>query len=58
VQSDGFLLPPSGTWKLHDSPVRFLKNLVVNVRREGEGIDKTHLGKVLEGSILERSDFE
>ncbi|KAL1599546.1 hypothetical protein SLS60_007349 [Paraconiothyrium brasiliense] len=58
VQSDGFILPPSGKWSLKDSPVRFLKDLVVNVRREGEGIDRTHLGRMLEGEILEKSDFE
>jgi hypothetical protein len=58
VQSDGFILPPSGTWDLRDSPIRFLKDLVVNVRREGEAIDKTHLGRMLEGEVLKRSDFE
>lgn len=58
VQSDGFVVPPSGIWKLRDSPAMFLKELVVNVRREGEGIDKTHLGRMLAGEILQESDFQ
>ncbi|KAL5423808.1 hypothetical protein PMIN04_003610 [Paraphaeosphaeria minitans] len=58
VQSDGFVLPPSGKWNLSDSPVRFLKDLVVNVRRGGEGIDKTHLGRMLEGEILKETEFD
>lgn len=58
VQSDGFIIPPSGKWKLRESPVRFLKDLVVRVRREGEGIDKSHLGRMLEGEILDKSVFE
>ncbi|KAF2447904.1 hypothetical protein P171DRAFT_518926 [Karstenula rhodostoma CBS 690.94] len=57
VQSDGFIVPPSGTWKFRDSPVRFLKDLVVNVRRGGEGVDKTHLGRMLEGEILQEKEF-
>ncbi|KAJ4354619.1 uncharacterized protein N0V89_006356 [Didymosphaeria variabile] len=58
VQTDGFILPPVGAWKFRESPVRFLKDLIVKVRREGEAIDKTHLGRMLEGEVLERSDFE
>lgn len=58
VQPDGFIQPPSGVWKLRESPVRFLKDLVVKIRREGQGIEMTHLGRMLEGEILERKDFE
>jgi hypothetical protein len=58
VQSDGFILPPSGAWELRESPVRFLKDLVVKVRREGEAIEMTHLGRMLEGEMLDRKDFE
>lgn len=57
VQSDGFVLPPAGTWKLPESPVRYFKDFIVRVRREGDGIDKTHLGRMLEDGI-ERRDFE
>ncbi|KAF9740945.1 hypothetical protein PMIN01_00484 [Paraphaeosphaeria minitans] len=33
-------------------------DLVVNVRRGGEGIDKTHLGRMLEGEILKETEFD
>lgn len=58
VQSDGFIVPPSGTWELRQSPVKFLKDFIVNVRRGAEGIDKTHLGMMLAGRILREEDFE
>jgi hypothetical protein len=29
----------------------------MKIRREGDGIEKTHLGKVLSGIRLESSDF-
>ncbi|KAJ4296532.1 hypothetical protein N0V90_006577 [Kalmusia sp. IMI 367209] len=58
VQTDGFVVPPMGIWGLQTSPVKFLREMVVKVRRDGEGIGKTHLGKILDGALLERNDFE
>ena len=54
---DGFLMPPAGIWNLKKSPVPFLRAWLMKVRREGEGIEKTHMGKVLSGARLEESDF-
>jgi hypothetical protein len=57
VQADGFVLPPIGKWALKKSPVQFLREFM-KIRREGEGMEKTQLGKVLEGTLLEEGDFE
>lgn len=58
VRADGFVVPAVGKWGLKDSPVNFLKVLLTKVRRDCEGVEKTHLGKVLEGALLEMNDFE
>jgi hypothetical protein len=39
------------------SPVPFLRTLLMKIRREGEGIEKTHLGRILNGVRLEEADF-
>lgn len=57
LQADGFIMPPAGSWSLKKSPVGFLREYV-KIRREGEGIEKTHLGRVLEGGLLEKREFE
>lgn len=57
VFADGFLEPPTGKWGLRSSPVPFLRTLLMKIRREGDGVEKTHLGKVLSGIKLERIDF-
>ena len=51
---DGFLMPPAGIWNLKKSPVPFLRVWLMKVRREGEGIEKTHMGKILGGNRLRR----
>ncbi|PSN72933.1 hypothetical protein BS50DRAFT_616434 [Corynespora cassiicola Philippines] len=58
VSADGFINPPVGAWGLKKSPVRFLREVLVKVRREGEGADKTHLGRMLNGELLRPGDFE
>jgi hypothetical protein len=58
VHADGFIEPPSGEWGLSKSPVPFLRTLLMKIRREGEGIEKTHLGKILSGVRLEEADFK
>ena len=57
--ADGFIKPPpAGGWGLKSSPVGFLRGYV-RMRRDGEGgMEKTHLGKVLEGGLLEEREFE
>jgi hypothetical protein len=57
LQADGFITPPAGTWGLQKSPVGFLREYV-KMRREGEGMEKTHLGRVFEGGLLEEREFK
>ena len=57
VYADGFIEPPAGKWGLRQSPVPFLRALVMKIRREGEGVEKTHLGKLLGGIRLQNADF-
>ncbi|CAH0045337.1 unnamed protein product [Clonostachys solani] len=39
------------------SPVKFLKAIISRIRFNCEGIEKTHLGKILEGALLTEDDF-
>ncbi|CZR56907.1 uncharacterized protein PAC_06796 [Phialocephala subalpina] len=59
VAADGFILQNDkvkSTFK--NSPTRFLKVLMTKVRRNCESIEKTHMGKILDGRLLTRADFE
>ncbi|KAJ8116579.1 hypothetical protein OPT61_g2025 [Boeremia exigua] len=58
VFADGFIDPPSGVWDLKTSPVQFLRALLMKIRKEGEGVEKTHMGRLLGGVRLEECDFE
>jgi hypothetical protein len=58
VAADGFITPPGGVWKLKQSPVPLLRTLLMGIRKEGEGLEKTHLGKILSGIKLEKADFK
>jgi hypothetical protein len=57
VYADGFIEPPAGKWGLKQSPVPFLRALLMKIRCEGAGVEKTHLGKLLNGIRLEEADF-
>lgn len=57
VYADGFIDPPAGRWGLKQSPVTFLRTLLMKIRCEGEGVEKTHLGMILNGIRLEEADF-
>jgi hypothetical protein len=62
VAADGFIMQDnSGTRTsssmFSDSPVKFLKVLMMKIRRNCEGIDKTHMGRILDGRLLRLSDF-
>lgn len=39
------------------SPVKFLKVFMTKIRRNCEGIDKTHMGAILDGRVLRTDDF-
>lgn len=58
VYADGFIDPPAGKWGLKTSPVPFLRTLLMKIRREGEGVEKTHMGRILSGVALEEGDFK
>lgn len=57
--ADGFIVrelsDPSTRSRM--SPVKFLMVLLTNIRRDCEGVDKTHWGRVLGGEIMRESDF-
>lgn len=57
IFADSFLEPPSGEWGLKTLPVQFLRALLMKLRKEGEGVEKTHMGRLLGGVRLEESDF-
>ncbi|KAL7940125.1 hypothetical protein V8C42DRAFT_356457 [Trichoderma barbatum] len=40
------------------SPVQFLKVLITKIRRSCEAIEKTHIGKILDGILLLQANFE
>jgi hypothetical protein len=58
VHADGFIDPPTGTWGLKLSLVLFLRTFLMKIRREGEGLEKTHVGKILNSVRLEEEDFK
>lgn len=53
--SEGDVVNKSGFSK---SPVRFIKVLMGKIRQDGEHIEKTHVGRILDGVRLLESDFE
>jgi hypothetical protein len=62
IASDGFIVKDGrgrkgGQSGLSKSPVEFVKVLMSKIRRNGEGIGKTHMGRLLEGQLLTREDF-
>jgi hypothetical protein len=57
VQADGFIVGKQDGY-LKKSPVMFLKVLFTKIRRNCEGIEKTHWGRIMGGEVLTESDFE
>lgn len=59
VEADGFI--PNSACDQDEiftkSPVKFLKVLLTKIRRDCEGIDKTHWGRFFAGELLRREDF-
>lgn len=58
VKADGFILSNPREDGFKDSPVMFLKVLMTKIRRNCERIEKTHLGKLLAGAVLDEDDFD
>uniref|UniRef100_A0A0B7JTP1 ubiquitinyl hydrolase 1 n=1 Tax=Bionectria ochroleuca TaxID=29856 RepID=A0A0B7JTP1_BIOOC len=59
VAPDGFIRREKDdqTCDFAASPVKFLKAIIGRIRFNCEGIEKTHLGKILEGALLTEDDF-
>ncbi|KAL4963332.1 uncharacterized protein BDV14DRAFT_201959 [Aspergillus stella-maris] len=61
VSADGFIIsapdgkPLLSTFK--NSPLKFLKVLMSQIRKDGQEIDKTHIGRILDGKLLTEEDF-
>ncbi|KAL2840210.1 hypothetical protein BJY01DRAFT_250125 [Aspergillus pseudoustus] len=60
VAADGFIVagPQRSLAKFTQSPLKFLKVLLSQIRRNGQNIDKTHLGRLVDGKLLFVDDFE
>lgn len=63
VGSDGFILRDEkgrtgGSSGLTKSPVNFFKILMSKVRRNGDGISKTDMGRLLEGKPFQASEWQ
>lgn len=56
---DGFIVKnANGVATTGKSPVPFLQVLMSKIRRDGQGIGRTHIGKILDGCLLLRADIE
>lgn len=63
ISGDGFILSDAvgvvgGTSGLSRSPVAFFKTLMSKIRRNGEGISKTDMGRLLDGKQFKKEDWE
>ncbi|KUJ21678.1 uncharacterized protein LY89DRAFT_637548 [Mollisia scopiformis] len=61
VAPDGFILKSGNSSRqstFKQSPTMFLQVLMTKVRNHCESIEKTHMGKMLNGTLLTRADFE
>ncbi|KAI1337558.1 hypothetical protein F5Y15DRAFT_147782 [Xylariaceae sp. FL0016] len=63
ISEDGFILRDQfgrmgGESGFRDSPIEFLRLFLTQIRRNCEGIDKTHMGKVLDKQLLTSEDFK
>lgn len=63
VSADGFILGndsalPGGGSGFTRSPVPFLKVFLSKCRWYCESVERTHVGRILSGGILEEGDFE
>jgi hypothetical protein len=64
ARSDGFIDPASHRPNrdprtiLKKSPVRFFKMMMMRIRGPCESIEKTHVGRMLEGGLLTANNFE
>lgn len=60
VSADGFIIASdnASTTTFTKSPLKCLRTLISQIRKDGQEIGKTHVGKILDGKLLQSSDFE
>ncbi|KAL4901190.1 hypothetical protein BDW74DRAFT_187846 [Aspergillus multicolor] len=58
VAADGFITAGKEKSTFAQSPIKFLKLLMSQIRKDGQEIDKTHLGRLLDGKLLNQCDFD
>lgn len=64
IEADGFIPQESKTGMVVNksmftrSPTKFLQIFMTNVRRNNESIEKTHMGKLLSGTLLGQEEFD
>lgn len=60
LEADGFIPPgvEGNTSGFTRSPVQFVKALITKIRRNCENVEKTHVGKILDGMLLREVDFQ
>ncbi|KAJ6788015.1 hypothetical protein PWT90_01127 [Aphanocladium album] len=56
IKPDGFIV--GGGTRFTKSPAQGLRVLLTTLRRDCQGIDKTHWGRILSGEFLTEADFE
>ncbi|RDW72793.1 hypothetical protein BP6252_06700 [Coleophoma cylindrospora] len=56
VTSDGFIIKNNSS-SFTTSPVKFLYVFMTKIRRNCDSIEKTHMGRILNGTLLETTDF-
>lgn len=61
VDADGFILDGPGkggaNGSFRSSPIKFLNILMTKIRKHCESVSKTHMGAILDGKLLQPSDF-
>jgi hypothetical protein len=58
VAPDGFITAGNKQPRFAQSPLKFFKLLISQIRNDGQEINKTHVGKLLDGKLLGRGDSE
>ncbi|KAL3475090.1 hypothetical protein BJX99DRAFT_259703 [Aspergillus californicus] len=63
---EGYLVAPDGFIeqddagrgsRFHQSPLKFLRVFISQIRKDCQDIGRTHLGRILNGQLVNRSDF-
>jgi hypothetical protein len=63
LDADGFILrdgkgQPGGRLGTRSSPVSFFKTFLSKIRRNGDGIHRTHMGSLLEGKLFSSAELQ